>query len=96
MSLDTDQDKKLFIVQVVCLVVLWFFIAPLRVWSLVSRKRGRSWKELPWVEDALMMAALVSQHTRHRGDGEVADYEQATLQFNGGFRLARDLERRHR
>ncbi|EXU95699.1 hypothetical protein X797_011214 [Metarhizium robertsii] len=59
MPLATDQKKKLFIVQVVCLVILWVFVVPLRIWSRILTKRGRSWKELPWVEDALMLQALL-------------------------------------
>lgn len=58
----TVQGKKLFTVQVVCLVIVWTIITPLRVYSrLVTKHRGnRSWRQLPWVEDALMLAAVVS------------------------------------
>ena len=73
MALTTDQEKKLFIVQVVCLVILWAFITPLRVWSRILTKRGRAWKDLPWVEDALMLAALVIQFERHHSLVELTD-----------------------
>jgi hypothetical protein len=63
MPIITDQGKKLLGVQVVCLAIVWLLITPLRVLSrvLTKKRSNRTWKQMPWMEDASMFVALVSQ-----------------------------------
>ncbi|KAF5121046.1 hypothetical protein E5D57_013382 [Metarhizium anisopliae] len=61
MPIITDQGKKLLGVQVVCLAIVWLLITPLRVLSrvLTKKRSNRTWKQMPWMEDASMFVALL-------------------------------------
>lgn len=88
MSIDTDQGEKLFIVQTVCLVIVWFVITPLRVYSRVLSKRREklSWKQTPWLEDALMFASLVRSYGKTHMIKWDADVCKASIHAHGWFR----------